>query len=119
MLNQGLTSLPKGLQDISVENRRGLYCILTDYDADTDSKCNVAKQNLSVWLGHAKFQVIYFLPKGDSIIKYYTSFDSLPKSIIQNDIGYSIQIESSNPKKIVVEPHNDNEVNLFFYSDWN
>jgi hypothetical protein len=119
MLNQGLDSLPGGLYDVSIKNRRGLYCTLTGFDADTDSHCLIEKQDLADWLKTAQFQVIIFTSREDSLQKFYTAYSSLPHQIINNTIDYTIQIECSNPKGIYVKPLDEKSVQLYFTSDWN
>ena len=119
LLNQGLTDAPSNLSHVTIENRRGLYCIISGYDATTTSSCITTKKDFSTWLQDAKFEVIYYIDKNDSATRYCSSYHSLPPSLLKNELGYAIQIQGGNPKMIFVEPIDEKTIQLEFYSDWN
>jgi hypothetical protein len=119
-LNQD-TSVPANPNSISITKRRGILNILTGLDAHASATCKVSKQDLSAWLKSTGFQVVYWRKDTLSETEFCKYYDSLPRFILNSEIGYTIQLQTRtvNTRHLHVSPADCNTVLLEYDIDWN
>ncbi|HXB38910.1 MAG TPA: hypothetical protein VNZ49_00115 [Bacteroidia bacterium] len=90
-------------------------------DEDFVAKCKTSKISLMKWLKISNFEVIYCCTDSLGNTKLYHDFNSLPKDILDNKIGYGIQLsrEIADSPQLSVTPADSSNVFLEYVFDWN
>lgn len=120
MLNQG-TMVPSNLEKISIVKRRGLFGLFTNIDGHATAYCKTSKGSIIEWIKFSDFEVIHCLKDTSSDREFYTSFESLPQKILDNNVEFIVQLkrQSSESRMIEVAPVDDKNVLLKYEMNWN